>query len=195
MNAVSRWRYEPPARAPISLYVKIGFAPGADGELLWHDARPPDPPPPATSQTSSTGVQGGVPGGVPGGIVAGLTSAAPPAGPVRVGGTIKPPRKIKDVPPVYPPAAQAARVQGVVIIEAVIGTSGRVSEAKVIRSVDLLDQAALDAVRQWEFEPTLLNGEPIAIIMGVTVNFVLKSQSPASPPGPPPAAPPSAPPN
>ena len=84
------------------------------------------------------------------------------------------PTKTKDVKPVYPPIAQSARVQGVVIIEATIGADGRVKDAKVLRSIPLLDQAALDAVKQWQFTPTLLNGVPVPVIMTVTVNFTLQ---------------------
>ena len=93
---------------------------------------------------------------------------------VRVGGKIRPPTKTKNVTPAYPDAAKSARVQGVVIIEAVIGADGRVADAKVLRSVPQLDEAALDAVKQWEFTPTLLNGKPVPVIMTVTVNFKLK---------------------
>jgi protein TonB len=81
--------------------------------------------------------------------------------------------KIKDVKPEYPPIAQSARVQGIVIVETVIGADGLVQDARVLRSIPLLDQAALDAVRQWEFVPTLLNGAPTPIVMTMTVNFTL----------------------
>jgi protein TonB len=130
--------------------------------------------------TAVGGVEGGVVGGVTGGIVGGLEAAPPPPppppppAPVRVGGNIKPPTKVKDVRPTYPPIAQSARVQGVVIIEATIGPSGAVQEAKVLRSIPLLDAAALDAVKQWQFTPTLLNGVPVPVIMTVTVNFTLQ---------------------
>jgi len=97
-----------------------------------------------------------------------------PTQPVRVGGNIKVPTKLKDVPPVYPPIAQSARVQGVVIIEATIGGNGKVTNARVLRSIPLLDEAAIEAVRQWEFAPTLLNGVPIPVIMTVTVQFTLQ---------------------
>ena len=124
------------------------------------------------------GVEGGVSGGVIGGIVGGLPEAAPPPpppqAPVRVGGNIKPPTKTRDVKPVYPAIAQSARVQGVVIIEATIGPDGKVNDARVLRSIPLLDQAALDAVKQWVFTPTLLNGVPVPVIMTVTVNFTLQ---------------------
>ena len=82
--------------------------------------------------------------------------------------------RVKNVNPVYPSIAQSARVQGVVIIEATIGPDGRVTDTKVLRSIPLLDQAAVDAVKQWTYTPTLLNGVPVPVIMTVTVNFTLK---------------------
>jgi protein TonB len=97
----------------------------------------------------------------------------PPAAPVRVGGNIKEPKKIHDVKPIYPQIAQTAKVAGIVIIEATIGRDGSVKDARVLRSVPLLDNAALEAVRQWRFTPTLLNNEPVEVIMTVTVNFTL----------------------
>jgi TonB family protein len=140
------------------------------------------------------GVGGGVPGGVPGGVAGGVGDVPPPPpppppppdrdlqsmetidgmAPVRVGGNIKPPTKIRDVRPVYPPEAQDAKVQGVVIIEATVDGTGRVREARVLRSIPMLDDAALAAVRQWEFTPTLLNGVPVPVIMTMTVNFTLQ---------------------
>jgi protein TonB len=81
------------------------------------------------------------------------------------------PKNIKHVSPVYPPRALSANVQGTVIIEATVGTDGKVTSARVLRSVPLLDQAALDAVRQWEFTPGM------AIIMSVSVNFRLPAET------------------
>jgi protein TonB len=81
---------------------------------------------------------------------------------------------VKDVPPVYPPDALAARIGGVVILEVIIDTEGHVDDAKVLRSVPVLDNAALEAVRQWEFTPTELNGMPVPVIMTVTVNFSMQ---------------------
>jgi protein TonB len=75
---------------------------------------------------------------------------------------------------VYPRIAQAARVQGVVIIEATIGPTGSVQDARILRSIPLLDAAALEAVRQWEYTPTLLNGMPVPVLMTITVNFTLR---------------------
>ena len=94
--------------------------------------------------------------------------------PVPVGGNIRSPLKLHDVAPVYPELARGARVQGVVIIRCVIDTDGRVAEAEVVRSVPLLDAAALEAVRQWIYRPTLLNGGPVAVVMTVTVQFRLQ---------------------
>jgi TonB family protein len=94
--------------------------------------------------------------------------------PLRVGGNIRTPTKIKDVKPVFPAEAQAARVQGVVILETIIDVDGHVRAARVLRSIPMLDDPALGAVRQWIFTPTLLNGAPVAVLMTVTVNFTLQ---------------------
>jgi TonB family protein len=93
---------------------------------------------------------------------------------VRVGGRIEPPIKMNDVKPVYPAIAKNAGVTGAVIIEATIGADGKVIDARVLRSIPLLDQAALDAVRQWEYRPTVLNGVAVPVIMTVTINFKLQ---------------------
>jgi TonB family protein len=91
--------------------------------------------------------------------------------PVRVGGQIKAPIKVTNVEPIYPAIAQSARVGGRVTIEATIGPDGKVSNAKVVQSIPLLDQAALDAVRQWQYTPTLLNGVPVPVLVTVSINF------------------------
>lgn len=90
---------------------------------------------------------------------------------VRVGGQIRPPVRLNEVAPVYPAIAQSARVQGDVVIEATIDEEGKVADARVVKSVPMLDQAALDAVRQWQYRPSLLNGVPTAVITTVTVKF------------------------
>ena len=127
------------------------------------------------------GVEGGVPGGVVGGVVGGLPEAPPPEapGPVRVGGHVKEPAKIRHINPVYPKLALQARVQGIVIVEAVIDAKGRVVNANILRGLPMLDQAALDAVRQWIYTPTLLDGVPSSVIMTVTVTFRIKEASTA----------------
>lgn len=94
--------------------------------------------------------------------------------PVRVGGNVTEPTKVRHVPPVYPPAARRMRAQGVVILETVIGTTGAVEDVRVLRSVPLLDDAAITAVRQWRYTPTLLNDVPVPVVMTVTVNFRLQ---------------------
>ena len=93
--------------------------------------------------------------------------------PVRLHSGIDAPRKISDAAPVYPPLAQAVAAQGIVIIEATIDTNGDVTSTKVLRSIPLLDAAALDAVRRWKYTPARLNGEPVAVVITVTVNFTL----------------------
>jgi protein TonB len=97
-------------------------------------------------------------------------------GAYRVGGAIRQPRKIKDVPPVYPALARTARVQGVVIVEATIDPAGNVSNVRILRSIPLLDQAAVDAVKQWQYEPTIVDGAPVPVMMTVTVNFTLRDE-------------------
>lgn len=125
------------------------------------------------------GVTGGMPEGVAGSILSGLPDAPPPppvpapVAPIRVS-QMRAPAKVHHVSPVYPAIAQQARVEGTVILEAVIDASGKVTDARVLRSIALLDQAALDAVRQWVFTPTLLNGVPVPVVMTVTVTFTLR---------------------
>jgi periplasmic protein TonB len=102
----------------------------------------------------------------------------PAAGPVRVrvGGNIRPPKKLVDVKPVYPEAAQEAGREGVVEIEAVIGKDGSVTTARVTSPevYPELATAALEAVRQWKFSATLLNGGPVEVVMNVSVSFTLE---------------------
>jgi protein TonB len=119
-------------------------------------------------------IEGGVEGGLP--IDTSVMAPPPPrpAAPVRPGGDIREPRKILHVAPTYPPVALAAHVKGIVIIEAVIAPDGSVRDARVLRSQPLLDAAALDAVRQWRYTPTLLNGVPVPVVITVTVTFTLE---------------------
>jgi periplasmic protein TonB len=102
------------------------------------------------------------------------SAPAVPLAPVRPGPKVRPPVKVRDAAPIYPAIAQQAHVSGTVIIEATIDVDGRVRSVRVLRSIPLLDEAALDAVRQWEYTPTLLNGTPVAVIMTVTVTFQLR---------------------
>ena len=100
----------------------------------------------------------------------------PPTGPIRVGGSIREPKKIRHIAPIYPPESQRAGIQGYVILEALIAKDGTVKEAKVLGATNGdqgLSDAALEAVRQWEYTPTLLNGVPVEVLMNVTVHFRL----------------------
>jgi protein TonB len=107
--------------------------------------------------------------------VTGITAVSgyAPAPVLKAGGVIKPPKKILNVQPIYPQEAKDAKIEGVVIIDAIIDEGGGVKEAWVVRSVPRLDEAALDAVKQWRFEPTLMNGAPVPIQITTTVNFTL----------------------
>lgn len=138
--------------------------------------------PPADPVPSIPGFMSGIDGGIQSAIDSvGASAALPPpppepARPVRVGSGIRMPVKVVDVAPVYPAIARTAHVQGVVILEAVLDAQGAVESARVLRSVPLLDQAALDAVRQWRYTPTQLNGRPVPVIITVTVNFMLQDR-------------------
>jgi protein TonB len=98
----------------------------------------------------------------------------PPPKLVRVGGTIREPRKILHVAPIYPEFARQARAEGAVIIEAILDATGKVESVKVLRSQPLLDEAAVRAVRQWRYTPTELNGVPVPVLMTITVRFSLE---------------------
>jgi protein TonB len=91
--------------------------------------------------------------------------------PIRIGGGMRPPTKTHHVSPEYPAEARNAGLSGVVILEATIDPDGAVSDVQIVRSVNGLDEAAIAAVRQWRYSPTMLNGEPVPVIMTVTVNF------------------------
>lgn len=151
-GALRRWTYDPPARGPIAFTVSFSFKPGAEAT----SSQSTNVAPPLTASATRT-----------------IASVAGGVEPLRVGGQVRAPTQIKKVQPNYPAIALSARVQGIVILEAMIGADGRVIDAKVLRSVPLLDQAAIDAVRQWEYTPTMLNGVAVPIVMTVTVTFNL----------------------
>lgn len=122
---------------------------------------------------SGGGTGTGFGGGTGDGVGPGSKGIGMSPGPYRVGQGIEPPRKIKDVAPIYPAAALTARAFGTVIVEATVDVDGKVHDARVVHSIPSLDQAALDAVRQWEFEPSRLNGTPVAVIVTVLVQFAI----------------------
>jgi periplasmic protein TonB len=145
------------------------------------DIAPERDMPTAPSDHEVTGVRGvetGVLGGLdlPGnGLAVEPPPPPPPVSrePIRLHAGMQAPRKIVNVPPRYPALAQLAHIEGVVVLDAVIDQTGRVTDVHVTRSIQALDQAAIDAVRQWRFTPTLLNREPVSILLTVTVRFTL----------------------
>jgi periplasmic protein TonB len=132
------------------------------------------------------GVKGGEIGGVVGGTVGGTGTGtegngtggveAPPSGPMRVGGDVKAPVPTTRVDPVYTEAARKARLNGIVVVEAVIDRNGNVDQARVVKGLPLgLGESAVAAVRQWKFKPGTLNGQPVDVIFNLTVNFKVEN--------------------
>ncbi len=124
------------------------------------------------------GVAGGSMGGVLGGVIGGMGTAPPPprphqTGPLRVGGNVIAARIVNRVQPVYPPLARQTRISGTVRLHAIIGKDGTVQQLEVMSGHPLLQQNALDAVRQWRYQPTLLNGEPVDVDTTIDVIFSL----------------------
>jgi protein TonB len=165
----------PPPRPRIErAAVSPDAAPLAEPEEIT--AEPPSPvvelADPGLVDRLEPGVLGGSGTGLVG-IVEPPPPPPPPVQPLRVGGNVRPPQRIHDVAPQYPELARQAKKSGVVILEAVIAEDGTVRDLRVLRSIPLLDQAAVDAVKQWRFSPTLLNDRPIPVVMTVTVSFTL----------------------
>jgi protein TonB len=108
-------------------------------------------------------------------VAAGPYATPPGAQPVRIGGNIRAPRKLVDVRPVYPPEMRTAGREGVVSLEAIIRGDGSVGSVRVLTAEVHPDFAiaAADAVRQWRFSPTLLNGSPVEVVMDVSIAFKL----------------------
>ncbi len=136
------------------------------------------------------GVPGGVPGGTPGGVMGGIlgsipSPAAPPPPPpvkkeekkeiqrIRVGGNVQAAMLVRQPKPVYPPLARQARIQGTVRLNAIIGRDGRIQNLAVASGHPLLVPSALEAVKQWVYRPTMLNGEPVEVVTVIDVNFTL----------------------
>jgi protein TonB len=124
------------------------------------------------------GVAGGSMGGVLGGVIGGIGTAPPPpkpkpTGPIRVGGNVQAARIVNRVQPIYPPLARQTRISGTVRLHAIISKDGTIQQLEVISGHPLLQQAALDAVRQWRYQPTLLNGEPVEVDTTIDVIFSL----------------------
>jgi protein TonB len=160
------------ARPPLSQPTAAPAAADADAAPI---EAPTGVTPETGSESAGIGGIGGVLDGLPGGSVEPIgTSGSFAGGPYRVGATIKPPRRIRDVKPAYPLEALQSRAHGNVVIEATIGVDGKVERTAVVHSIPLLDQAAVDAVKQWEYTPSILNGVAVAVVMMVVVNFTIQ---------------------
>jgi TonB family protein len=159
MDAVKQWTYEPMIingkPMPVVFTVTVRFT--------------------LKDKAGKEGVEGGVKGGVEGGVAGGVTGgvAGGVEGGVKGGGAAPQPKLIKMSHPVYPEEARKQGIEGDVVVEATLGVDGKVKEAKVVRSVAALDQAALDAVKQWVYEPVIIEGKPKTVKFTVTVRFKL----------------------
>ena len=178
MDALLQWAYEPavvdgePRSVTFTVTIRFNLVDGkgVTGILMG-------------------GVTGGVEGGVAGGVVrtvpvapvqpmvraTGQEKAGPDKDAVRVKDRIRPPKRVNSVEPVYPEAARKAQVEGVVILEATMDEEGNIESVKVLRSIPILDSAAVDAVKQWKYEPMVINGKRTKAIFTVTVRFMLDS--------------------
>jgi TonB family protein len=158
--AVRQWEYTPTViddvPVPVLMNVTIHFRLATDDEDDDDNDTAAEPQPQDAGSTRTT-----------------PSRAARSQEPVRIGGDVPPPTKVRDVDPVYPAAALEARVSGVVILEAVIGVDGTVIDVEVRRSIPALDDAALVAVRQWEYTPTVIDDVPVPVVMNVTIHFRL----------------------
>lgn len=152
------------------------------------------PPPMAGAVGVVGGVPGGVPGGTPGGVIGGIIGAVPSAAPpppppppvkkeekpptpqrIRVGGNVQSAKLVRQPKPLYPPLAKQARIQGTVRFQAIIGKDGTIQNLQLVSGHPLLVPSATEAVKQWVYQPTLLNGEPVEVVTQIDVNFTLSS--------------------
>ncbi|HOW86741.1 MAG TPA: energy transducer TonB [Candidatus Aminicenantes bacterium] len=183
IDALKQWVYEPMVidgkPREVTFTVTVRFA-------LDKDKKPAGGVAGGVQGGVVTGVEGGVAGAVGGGVkgaTAGTidhqASKEFDGDAVRAVGDIKPPKLVKQVNPVYPEEARQAGVEGLVIIEAKADEHGKVVDARVLRSAPPFDQAALDAVKQWIYEPLVIDGKPRRVVFTVTVRFALKEKSQA----------------
>lgn len=185
----------PPAPAPIKI-VKVVPRQFDAGRLMAPKTIPKEIamikeeelPPVATNVGVVGGVPGGVPGGTAGGVLGGIIGAVPRAAPppppkeapkpvvpkqIRVGGNVQAAKLVRQPKPSYPPLAKQARIQGTVRFNAVIGKDGAIANLQLMSGHPLLVPSATEAVRQWVYQPTLLNGEPVEVVTVIDVNFTL----------------------
>jgi TonB family protein len=130
------------------------------------NAHPPLPPPPSKPKPPASPIR-----------VSGKVQQEPetPAAPIRVGGNVVAPNLIKATRPVYPPLAKLARAQGTVKLEATISKDGTIENLHLLSGPPLLVQAAMEAVQQWQYKPTIVNGEPVEVLTTIDVNFSLSN--------------------
>ena len=146
-----------------------------DINIIKEEELPPD----AGMQGIAGGVPGGVAGGSMGGVLGGVIGVKAPPPPkvtpkrVMVGGNVQAARLVNKVQPLYPPLARQTRISGTVKLHAIIGKDGSVQQLQMVSGHPLLVQAALDAVKQWRYQPTLLNGEPVEVDTEIDVIFSL----------------------
>jgi protein TonB len=186
----------PAAAAPVKV-VKVAPRQFDAGRLMAPKAIPKeiamikeDDMPPAAAAGVVGGVPGGVPGGTAGGVIGGIIGSVPTAGPpppppvkeppkpvtpkqIRVGGNVQAAKLLNQPKPSYPPLARQARIQGVVRFNAVIGRDGTIQNLTLVSGHPLLVPSATEAVRQWRYQPTTLNGEPVEVVTQIDVNFTL----------------------
>jgi protein TonB len=174
----------PPAPAPPKKNQPASFSkqPAAPIEApIEIKSEPATPPLLETSDGVEGGIEGGVTGGVVGGVVGGIVAPVAPAperapvraaAPLRISGALKPPDLLRRVDPVYAPIAVASHISGVVILEAVVDADGSIESVKTVRSSNsLLDKAATDALKQWQYAPLVLAGVPTPFVVMATFNF------------------------
>ncbi len=176
----------PPAAAPV--IVKKVQSELDNGQLRTPTAIPKkiqmlkedEPPPSAGPAGVVGGVPGGVPGGAMGGVLGSVMSSVPTAVPkvatpqrVRVSQGVSQGLLVHKVTPQYPPLAKQARIQGVVVLQALIGKDGSIQNLHVVSGHPMLTNAALEAVKEWKYKPYYLNGEPVEVETTINVNFSL----------------------
>jgi protein TonB len=158
------------------------FGPGVVSPYLVVETNATTYAPGTVGVVGGVGDAGGAAGGVIGGVLGGVPGAPPPppppapkkpTGPMRVGGQVAEANLIRKVQPTYPALAKSARVQGTVEFTAVISKEGNIENLQLVRGHPLLVNAARDAVLQWKYRPTQLNGQPVEVITDIIVNFTL----------------------
>jgi protein TonB len=179
----------PPAAAPV--IVKKIQSELDNGQLRTPTAIPKkvqmikedEPPPTAGPAGVVGGVPGGVPGGTMGGVLGSVMSSVPTAVPkaatpqrVRVSQGVSQGLLIHKVQPQYPPLARQARIQGSVILQALIGKDGTIQNLHVVSGHPMLTNSALEAVKEWRYKPYFLNGEPVEVETTINVNFTLSGE-------------------